>query len=63
MIDPQHPLMLDHKIGGLGEGGGGERERERETHTHTHTHGLKENSTKFDMSPTFLEPNYHHDDQ
>ncbi len=37
MIDPQHPLMLDHKIGGLGEGGGGERERERETHTHTHT--------------------------
>jgi len=38
MIDPQHPLMLDHKIGGLGEGGGGERERERERDTHTHTH-------------------------
>jgi hypothetical protein len=59
MIDPQHPLMLHHKIGG-GLGGVGE---ERERDTHTHTHGLKENSTKFDMSPTFLEPNYHHDDQ
>jgi hypothetical protein len=38
--------MLHHKIGGLGREG-----EERERHTHTHTHmGLKENSTKLDLS-------------
>jgi hypothetical protein len=42
MIDPQHPLMLHHKIGGVG--GEGE-ERERDTHTHM---GLKLNKIGLD---------------
>jgi len=56
IIAPQHPLMLHHKIGGLGREG---EERERETHTHTHGFERKLNKIGLECNPTFLEPKSH----